>query len=496
MGTVSPAPARPTRSFARPIPLSRASDEWLARQATRGDEHAFAALFERYHQQVYRYCRSIVRNDTDAQDVLQSTFMAALAALQRQQRSAPLKPWLFRIAHNESISLLRRRRRDSGPELEEIAEPAAASVEEEASVRERLAQLIADLAELPDRQRGALLLRELSGLAHEEIAIALGTTAGAAKQSIFEARQALAEFAEGRAMPCEDVQRRISDGDGRSLRGRRMRAHLRGCAQCSSFAAAIPSRREDLQAIVPLIAPAAAAGVLAHTLGGATANGGGALAGSAASGSAASSAAASGASASPASGAGATAAATAAGKTAGLAIAWKAAATVAVIAAAGAGTVAAVLPHHSAATHGTRVHAAGTRSAGGSRGASGGRQTSGSGASTHGGAIGHGRASASERGGGHGRSAAAHGNGSAGSGAVSPGQSASATATGKSQSASRGKAGAKSSTSEAATSGHRKKPSSTKASRGRHRRTTTTSKRSRPSTSTDVSTTPQRDLKK
>ena len=60
-------------------------------------------------------------------------------------------------------------------------------------------------------------MRELSGLSHEEIAIALGTSVGAAKQAIFDARRALYELEEGRAIRCEDIRRQISDGDGRVL---------------------------------------------------------------------------------------------------------------------------------------------------------------------------------------------------------------------------------------------------------------------------------------
>src|SRR5579862_3937832 len=145
MGTISQAP---TGSSARdveasvpdrhgnparePVVLSRASDELLARLIARGGERAFAALYERYHQPLYRYCRSILRNDSEAQDALQSTFMHALTALQRHQREAPVRPWLFRIAHNESISLLRRRARDSSPDAREAQAAVAPSAEEEA----------------------------------------------------------------------------------------------------------------------------------------------------------------------------------------------------------------------------------------------------------------------------------------------------------------------------------------------------------------------------
>ncbi|MGZ4297608.1 MAG: sigma-70 family RNA polymerase sigma factor [Solirubrobacteraceae bacterium] len=245
--------------------LSLVGDERLARLVGSGSERAFGAIYERYHQTLYRYCRSIVRQDADAQDVLQSTFASAFAALQRGQRDAPLRPWLFRIAHNEAVSLIRRRRGDV--ELNDSPEHWVGSAEDRADERARLALLVADLRELPDRQRSALVMRELSGLSHEEIAVVLETSVGAAKQAVFEARRALMEFVEGRSMVCEDVRRTISDGDGRALRGRRVRAHLRDCAGCARFAAAIPARRQDLQALVPVLAPAASAAMLARVTG-------------------------------------------------------------------------------------------------------------------------------------------------------------------------------------------------------------------------------------
>ena len=86
------------------------SDERLARRAVGGDERAFAAIFRRYHQPLYRYCLAIVGDPEDAQDALQNTMIKVLRALPGEEREIELKPWLYRIAHNESIDLLRRRR--------------------------------------------------------------------------------------------------------------------------------------------------------------------------------------------------------------------------------------------------------------------------------------------------------------------------------------------------------------------------------------------------
>src|SRR5947209_11769738 len=201
------------------------SDERLAARASRGDDRAFAAIYERYHQGLFRYCLSILRDQPDAQDALQSTFERALSALQRGRRNAPLRPWLFRIAHNEAITVIRRRSRDQEPE--HLGTGYAQSAEHVAGERDRLATLVADLGRLPERPRSALIMRELEGLSHEEIAVALQTSVGAAKQAIFEARRALADAAEGRAMSCEEIRRQLSDGDRRVLRGRRLRAHFR-----------------------------------------------------------------------------------------------------------------------------------------------------------------------------------------------------------------------------------------------------------------------------
>jgi RNA polymerase sigma factor (sigma-70 family) len=245
--------------------LGRLSDERLAGLAGDGDTRAFALLYERYHQQLYRYCRSILLNESDAKDALQSTFASAFAALGRWRRDAPLRPWLFRIAHNEAINLIRRRSLDSDvPQAPELVAP---SVEAQAAERARLSVLVADLLDLPERQRTALLMRELSGLSHEEIAETLGLSVATAKQTIFEARRSLSDCADGRATSCTEIRRTISDADGRKLRGKKVRAHLRDCVGCSAFAQEIPAREASLRALVPPLPAAAATGLLARMLG-------------------------------------------------------------------------------------------------------------------------------------------------------------------------------------------------------------------------------------
>jgi RNA polymerase sigma factor (sigma-70 family) len=255
-------------------------DERLAQAAGAGNEGAFTTLFQRYHQQLYRYCRGLTGSDQDAQDALQTAFTKALIALREGRRNAPLRPWLYRIAHNESISVLRGRSAAVADLPFELA--SSQGVSDSAEQRERMAMLISDLRELPEQQRGALVMRELSGLSHEEIAAALQVSVGAAKQSILEARRSLLEFAEGRAMRCEAIQRIISDDDRRSLRSRRVRAHLRDCGTCAALAEAIPRRRAEMLALWPALPAASAAGMLSKITAGAGSGHGGGGAGLAA----------------------------------------------------------------------------------------------------------------------------------------------------------------------------------------------------------------------
>jgi RNA polymerase sigma factor (sigma-70 family) len=239
-------------------------DERLAKLAGRGSERAFATLYERHHQAIYRYCRSILHNDHDAQDALQSAMMRAYAALRAQERDLAVKPWLFRIAHNEAISIVRKRRVEH--ELSDDYEQLDSGVEGTLEARERLATLVADLQALPERQRAALLMRELSGLSIQQIAGALEMSPGAAKQTLFEARSSLHEISEGRAMQCESVRRAISQRDGRVLRSRRIRAHLRACDECKGFRAAIATRSADLAVIAPPLPASIASAVLVRLL--------------------------------------------------------------------------------------------------------------------------------------------------------------------------------------------------------------------------------------
>ena len=240
-------------------------DERLAKRAVAGDRRAYGALFKRYHQPLYRYCRAILTKPEDAEDAVQATMVKALRALPGEEREIAIKPWLYRVAHNESVSILRGRRETV--DLDAVAVGASPTVETTTEMRERIRTLVSDLATLPERQRATLVMRELNDLSYDEIAAVMGMGSAAARQAVYEARTALLEMADGREMECANVRQAISGYDRRVLRGRKIRAHLRGCDGCRNFDTAIAERRATLAALAPPLAAPAALALLHGVLG-------------------------------------------------------------------------------------------------------------------------------------------------------------------------------------------------------------------------------------
>jgi RNA polymerase sigma factor (sigma-70 family) len=213
--------------------LTLATDERLAALAADGDDRAFAVLYSRYEVLLRAYCRRLLRGDDEADDVVQATMARALASLGARHADGSWRAWLYRIAHNEAVDVLRRRRPTA--ELDAVEDLDDWPLEGRLEQRERLSTLVEDLKDLPARQRSALVMRELNGLAPEEIGDALAMSPGAARQAISEARSALQDFEAGRDMACEQVRTAVAAGDGRRLRERRLRAHLRACRRCRDF---------------------------------------------------------------------------------------------------------------------------------------------------------------------------------------------------------------------------------------------------------------------
>jgi RNA polymerase sigma factor (sigma-70 family) len=176
--------------------LRHLPDEDLVEEARTGSDAAFAALYVRYQRAVHARCFAVLRDHDEAADASQNAMLNALRALRRNGSPANPRGWLLTIAHNEAVSLMRRSR-PSEP-LEEGHVGAGPGADEGAFARERLRQLVGDLNALPDRQRGALLLREASGYSYRRIASALGTSTGNARQTVHQARRNLHKRRVGR----------------------------------------------------------------------------------------------------------------------------------------------------------------------------------------------------------------------------------------------------------------------------------------------------------
>lgn len=166
-------------------------DRRLVRLVREGYENAFEEIVRRYGKALTRYAAAIVGGR--AEDVTQDAFSKALLALRRDGREIELRPWLYRIVRNTALNDLR----DRPVEAEALAEAIAggSSPEEQLERREELADLMQRLQALPEAQRAAIVMRELEGLSHEEIASALGLSGGGARQAIFRARRALRDGA-------------------------------------------------------------------------------------------------------------------------------------------------------------------------------------------------------------------------------------------------------------------------------------------------------------
>ena len=165
-------------------------DRRLVSLVREGYESAFEEIFRRYGAALRNYAASIVTAQR-ADDVTQEAFTKAYLALRGTDKEIQLRPWLYRIVRNTALTNLRDEPKP-GLELDE-ASGAGVSAEELAEQREDIKRLTAGLRELPEPQRAAIVMRELEGLSHEQIATSLGLSGGAVRQSIYRARRTLRE---------------------------------------------------------------------------------------------------------------------------------------------------------------------------------------------------------------------------------------------------------------------------------------------------------------
>ena len=208
-----------------PLLLRRLSDEQLGSRLASGEAAAFDELYRRYMHRLSAYGANLLGDAASGDDVAQSTLLKAYGALRRGRPPERVKPWLYRIAHNTAIDLVARRRELPSADLPEGATGTGEPVESSGA-------LIAALASLPERQRRVYVLRELYGLRIDETAAELGLSPSQVEQSLFVARNRLAEhLVFGDRLNCLAVQRLVTgplDADER----RALKTHLRSCSAC------------------------------------------------------------------------------------------------------------------------------------------------------------------------------------------------------------------------------------------------------------------------
>src|SRR5438067_5882796 len=212
----------------------------------------FERLYRRHVADVYRYALGVLRNPADAEDVTQTTFLNALRAYDRGERPHSPQNWLIAIAHN----VCRQRFRQSLRRPHEVAfedDVADRIVDDDVPSGEDIRRALGHLA---FNQRAALVMRELEGRTYAEIAEILGLSVGAVETLLFRARRALREQLE-ESLTCHEAELAISRQlDGRLSRKDKgaLRAHLRECEDCASFARRQRAQRGAIRslALIPL----------------------------------------------------------------------------------------------------------------------------------------------------------------------------------------------------------------------------------------------------
>jgi RNA polymerase sigma factor (sigma-70 family) len=258
-----------------PATLRLRSDEHLVSLFRAGREDAFEAIHERHRRRLNAVANRALQNSgIDAEGVVQEAFLRAHRALRADRRPVELKPWLHRVVRNLCIDELRRNRLPTTALEAGDRAGAGEDVYSTLSRRHELRRLIEDLADLPEQQRSALLLRELDGLSHEEVASALEVSPAASRQLVKRARSGLVAAAEARDADCAAIRDvLLTAHDERRRPSEHAVRHVRGCSACREFRDGLKATRGRLRALIPPVGLGPLAGVM-QLLGAATGGGG------------------------------------------------------------------------------------------------------------------------------------------------------------------------------------------------------------------------------
>ena len=188
-----------------PVPSQAGFDEApFVAQARKGDDRAFAELVKRYEAKIFRLAQHITQNREDAEDVLQETFLRAYEHLDQFQGNSKFYTWIVRIAVNQALMKLRRRRTDKSVSLDETIDTGEDTVTREIAAwdedpeqrfsREELGEILdSAIQTLAPAYRSVFLLRDVDDLSTEDTAEALGLSVPAVKSRLLRARLQLRE---------------------------------------------------------------------------------------------------------------------------------------------------------------------------------------------------------------------------------------------------------------------------------------------------------------
>lgn len=191
----------PTTPVAEPGSFDEAA---LVARAKEGDAAAFSELVRHYDRRVFRMAKQITQNDDDTEDVLQETFLKAYTHLNDFQGNSKFYTWLVRIAVNEALMKLRKRRADRTSPLDEPIDTGEDEVVREIAVweenpesqysREEMHKILDDAVQsLKPPYRTVFILRDIEELSIEETAEALNLSISAVKSRLLRARLQLRE---------------------------------------------------------------------------------------------------------------------------------------------------------------------------------------------------------------------------------------------------------------------------------------------------------------
>jgi RNA polymerase sigma factor (sigma-70 family) len=273
--TAHEAPTMTPRSGSRLL-LARRADERLVELVRQGDAAAFEVLYDRYNLRILSFCRHMLGSQQDGEDATQHAFVALHRHIVDDDRSVDVKPWLFQVARNRCLSIIRARREHADVD-DPFLQPATEGLADNVQRRSDLRELLGDLHQLPDDQRAALLLSSLGDLSSDQIAEVIGCRPQKVKALVFQARTSLMNERDARNTDCQEVREQLATLRGGSLLRGPLRRHVRRCEGCRAFRDQTRKQREALALLLPVIPTA---GLKAATL--SAAFGGGAAAGGAA----------------------------------------------------------------------------------------------------------------------------------------------------------------------------------------------------------------------